>query len=171
MIWKNIVSHTYHLPVSIDLIINIACRNKNLHRIQNGSCVKTFHDWRGHYEKLQASINYTLFSSGQVHRYHYNWNVKIIVYDVAEGGSILAYDTYHRYLIYNDPEGHFSLPRIPLSKIPEMIENFSISNPTAKMLVQSQCTDKVKVRTLASFSVLGISSGNKCTCSPYFWAG
>ena len=48
---------------------------------------------------------------------------------------------YEMYVLYqyltniNGPEGHFSLPGILLSKIPEMIENFSLSTPTDKMLV------------------------------------
>ena len=38
------------------------------------------------------------------------------------------------------------------SKIPEMIQNFSLSTRTDKLLVQCQCTDKVKVRSRLAFT-------------------
>ena len=51
--------HTYHLAI----FINIGYRNINLYKMQNGSsCMITFHDWWGHFEKWQASIYYTFYT-------------------------------------------------------------------------------------------------------------
>jgi len=43
-------------------------------------------------------------------------------------------------------------PRVILA-YPEMIENFSLSTPTDKMLVQKSLTDKVKVRIAYRYQV------------------